>query len=225
MKKVMIDPGHGGSDSGAVGNGLREKDLVLTIAKGIEAELSAYQVEVKLTRTTDRIVSLTDRSRQANAWGADLFISIHINAGGGTGFETFIHPTDGAKVKELQKTLHQAIIKPLNVRDRGRKTANFAVLRETNMPAILTESLFIDHATDAALLKNRSTIETIVAGHREGIVRALQLSRKHLLSVHDQIYRVIVDGKQVGAYKEAKNAAKQVEAHFGRAKSIQLERI
>lgn len=225
MKKVMIDPGHGGSDPGAVGNGLREKDLVLTIAKGIEAELAAYQVEVKLTRTTDRIVSLTDRSRQANNWGADLFVSIHINAGGGTGFETFIHPTDGARVKDMQKTVHQAIMKQLNVRDRGQKTANFAVLRQSSMPAILTESLFIDHPADALQLKNKSIIEAIVAGHREGIVRALQLPLKHRLSVHEQLYRVIVDGKQIGAYKEPKNAAKQVETYFGRAKSIQLERI
>ncbi|WP_078394538.1 N-acetylmuramoyl-L-alanine amidase [Shouchella patagoniensis] len=225
MKKVMIDAGHGGSDPGAVGHGMQEKSLVLMIAKGIEAELSAYQVEVKLTRATDRIVSLTDRARQANTWGADLFVSIHINAGGGTGFESFTHPSAGRTTKTMQQTIHQAIIKQLNVRDRGQKTANFAVLRETEMPAVLTESLFIDHVQDAKLLKKRSTIEAIVAGHREGIVNALALSKKHKLSVHDQLYRVIVDNKQVGAYTEAKNAAKQVEAHFGRAKSIRLERV
>ncbi len=93
------------------------------------------------------------------------------------------------------------------------------------MPAILTESLFIDHPADALQLKNKSIIEAIIAGHREGIVRALQLPLKHRLSVHEQLYRVIVDGKQIGAYKEPKNAAKQVETYFGRAKSIQLERI
>lgn len=125
----------------------------------------------------------------------------------------------------MQKAIHEAITKQLNVRDRGQKTANFAVLRETEMPAVLTESLFIDHSQDAKLLKNRSTIEAIVAGHREGIVNALALPRKHKLSVHEQLYRVIVDNKQVGAYTEAKNAAKQVEAHFGRAKSIRLERV
>src|SRR5690606_13418747 len=87
MKKVFIDPGHGGSDSGAVGNGLKEKDLTLAIAKECEKVLkSEYEgVTVKMSRTGDTYPTLSARTNAANSWNADLFISIHINAGGGTG--------------------------------------------------------------------------------------------------------------------------------------------
>ncbi len=85
----MLDPGHGGHDPGAVANGLKEKDLVLKIVKKTKAILEkVYGATVKLTRSTDVYIDLSQRARLANNWGADYFVSIHINAGGGTGFET-----------------------------------------------------------------------------------------------------------------------------------------
>lgn len=84
MVKIFIDPGHGGTDSGAVGNGLQEKALTLTIASKIRSILLAeYQnVSVLMSRTGDETVTLTQRTDAANVWGADYFLSIHINAGG-----------------------------------------------------------------------------------------------------------------------------------------------
>jgi len=93
MIRIFIDPGHGGSDSGAVANGLDDKNLTLDIAVRLRAILlGEYRgVEVRLSRETDTTVSLKQRVQMANSWGADYFLSIHINAGGGTGFESYIY--------------------------------------------------------------------------------------------------------------------------------------
>ena len=99
MTKIFIDPGHGGTDPGAVGNGLQEKNLTLSIATQIRDMLvSEYEnVEVRMSRTGDTTLSLTERTNMANSWGADYFLSVHINAGGGTGFESFIHTTKSSR--------------------------------------------------------------------------------------------------------------------------------
>ena len=90
MVKIFIDPGHGGSDPGTTGNGLKEKELTLEIAIHIKnLLLSEYNnVTVKMSRTDDSYLTLTERTNEANAWGADYFLSIHINAGGGEGYGT-----------------------------------------------------------------------------------------------------------------------------------------
>lgn len=83
MVKIFIDPGHGGSDPGATGNGLQEKTLTLQIALALRTILiNEYEgVSLLLSRTSDQYVSLSDRTNAANSWGADFFLSIHINAG------------------------------------------------------------------------------------------------------------------------------------------------
>ena len=79
MAKIFIDAGHGGTDPGAVGNGLQEKVLTLTIAKKIESLLKNYEnVSVKMSRTSDTTLSLSQRTDAANAWGSDFFLSVHI---------------------------------------------------------------------------------------------------------------------------------------------------
>lgn len=177
--KIFIDPGHGGSDPGAVANGLREKDLTLAIAKALKKYLEQFEgIEVRLSREDDRFLSLTERTRLANEWGADIFISIHINAGGGTGFETFVFTNASSKSVAYQNVIHEEIMKVLDVADRGKKRANFAVLRTSRMPAILTENLFIDRASDAAKLKDPTFISYVVKGHGEGIVKVFGLKRK-----------------------------------------------
>src|SRR5690625_231566 len=93
MARVFWNPGHGGSDSGARGNGLKEKDLVLTIARKADKYLKENYdgVVTKIYRSGDQLHSLTAIANEANKWKADIFISIHINAGGGTGFESYIY--------------------------------------------------------------------------------------------------------------------------------------
>jgi len=182
VKKVFIDPGHGGSDPGAVGNGLKEKDLTLAIAKECEKVLkSEYEgVTVKMSRTGDTYPSLSTRASAANSWGADLFVSVHINAGGGTGFESYIfNGSVSTKTKEYQNKIHAVIAAGCGLKDRGQKRANYQVLRDTVMPAVLTENGFIDHKSDAAKLKDTAWLKKMGRLHAEGIAKALGLKKKN----------------------------------------------
>lgn len=179
-KIIVIDPGHGGSDPGAQGNGLREKDLTLDISKRIRTYLeNNYSgLKVLMTRTNDKYLTLSERAQFANRNKADLFISIHINAGGGTGYESFIHTSQNSNTAtgKMQNTVHAEAMKKINVVDRGKKKANFAVLRLTNMRAILPENLFIDRKKeDAAKLKESSELQKIAEGHAIGIAKSLGL--------------------------------------------------
>jgi N-acetylmuramoyl-L-alanine amidase len=182
MVKIFIDPGHGGTDSGAVGNGLQEKNLTLQIAKRMQQLLLTYEnVQVRLSRETDKSLSLRQRTDMANNWNADFLISVHINAGGGNGFETFIFPGVGGVTKRNQDILHAEVMKELDgVRDRGKKRADFHMLRESKMDAILTENLFIDNSGDAAKLKMTSIINKIAQGHVNGVVKSYGLRKKEV---------------------------------------------
>ncbi|KXZ15064.1 N-acetylmuramoyl-L-alanine amidase [Bacillus nakamurai] len=197
MVKIFIDPGHGGTDPGAAGNGLQEKAITLEIALALRTILTnEYEgVSVSMSRTSDKTVSLTERTDAANSWGADYFLSIHINSGGGTGFESYIYPGVGAPTSTYQSALHSQIIKASGFADRGKKAANFHVLRESNMPALLTENGFVDTAADVKKLKTSSFIESLARGHANGLEQAFDLKKKVSL------YKV-----QIGAFKVKANA-------------------
>ncbi|MFC4403338.1 N-acetylmuramoyl-L-alanine amidase [Gracilibacillus xinjiangensis] len=180
MVKIYIDPGHGGTDPGAVDNGLQEKDLTLKISLKIRDLLKQYKdVQVRLSRTTDRTLTLNQRTHDANVWGADYLISVHINAGGGTGYEDFIYNklSDSSSTAQKQDVMHEEIIKKTNMYDRGRKKANFHMVRESNMEAILTENGFIDAANDAERLKSDAFLNDIAQGHVNGLVRIFNLMK------------------------------------------------
>jgi len=214
MVRIVLDAGHGGNDPGAVANGLKEKDLTLSIVKHIGRLLSEYEgVEVHYTRTDDRFLELSERAAIANKLKADYFISVHINAGGGTGFESYIYNGSvSAKTIAYQNVIHGEIMKAIgNVKDRGKKRANYAVLRLTNMPAILTENLFIDNKTDAAKLKSEQFLLQVAYGHVQGIVKAFGLKKKaqpqpQQKTSTGKLYRV-----QVGAFADRKNAERLAE--------------
>ncbi|MCR8849950.1 N-acetylmuramoyl-L-alanine amidase [Rossellomorea sp. SC111] len=180
MPIIVLDPGHGGTDPGAMGNGLQEKNLTLTIGLKVKQLLEAnYSVDVRLTRETDRYVGLSERADFANAPGALYFVSLHHNAGGGTGFESYIYPgTSSSETGRRQDIMHKEIMNFLSgygLRDRGQKEANFAVLRETAMPAILLENLFIDSVNDANLLKDPTFITGLSNAIASGVGKALNL--------------------------------------------------
>ncbi|RBP58749.1 N-acetylmuramoyl-L-alanine amidase [Alkalibaculum bacchi] len=158
IKKVFIDPGHGGIDPGALGNGLREKDITLSMALKLGNLLQSKGMSVQYSRTTDKYVSLQNRASQANAWGADLFVSIHCNAftsSSAHGTECFTYPSASASTKALSRNVSNDMAKSLSLTNRGHKEANFAVLRLTKMPAILTETAFITNSSDASKLSSR----------------------------------------------------------------------
>ncbi|MED4106441.1 N-acetylmuramoyl-L-alanine amidase, partial [Halalkalibacterium halodurans] len=179
--KIFLDPGHGGSDSGAVSNGLKESDVVLDIARRTADVLRTQYsgVEVQLSRTGDTTVNLQDRANMANNWGADYFVSFHANAGGGRGFETYIH--NGSVSNETrvrQRDIHNYLISRIGIHDRGMKSANFAVLRETKMPAILIEYMFIDNATERSLLSDPSYRRWLGQITAEAIASSYNLKKK-----------------------------------------------
>ncbi|MCV4234130.1 N-acetylmuramoyl-L-alanine amidase [Virgibacillus sp. LDC1] len=203
MKKVWIDAGHGGKDSGATGNGLQEKEIVLAVSLAVKKRLEAEygDVQVLLSRSSDVFLELAERTRKANAAGADILVSIHCNAGGGAGgFESYRYTSANSGSVKLQNVIHTEVmsaIKPFGVIDRGEKAANLHMVRESKMPAVLTENLFIDVAADAAKLKRQDVMDSIVLGHVNGIAKYLGLQKKEgAVTVEDKV-NVIVNGKQI----------------------------
>jgi len=155
MKKytIVIDPGHGGKDPGAVYAGYKEKDIVLPIALYLGGFLSYIPAETNLkvncvyTRTADVYVPLRDRVFIANSVKADAFISIHVNASpkhNARGEEIWIYPksTESAKLADSIAIFIDEIVPD---KFRGIKEGNFYVLRRTKMPAVLIEVGFIDN--------------------------------------------------------------------------------
>lgn len=171
--KITIDPGHGGNDPGALGNGLREADINLDVALRLQALLQADTADpsgggawdVLMTRTTDSTLSLAGRTNAANAFGAASFLSIHMNAFSSStanGSETFCHTTTvNGTSGAMRNRIHPELIAAWNRTDRGVKTANFYVLRNTNMPAVLVEGAFITNPGDAAVMGNAQNRETL----------------------------------------------------------------
>ena len=173
--KVVIDPGHGGSDPGAIGNGIVEKAINLRVALRLKELLELDTLDpsgggdwdVRMTRTNDTFVSLAGRVAVANSWGADLFVSIHHNgfsspAAHGTETFSFASGTLGAGLRDR---LQSELLAAHGLTNRGSKTANFYVLREALMPAALTEAGFVTSPLDAAALTRSGADEAAARGH------------------------------------------------------------
>jgi N-acetylmuramoyl-L-alanine amidase len=130
-----------------------------------------------MSRTGDTYPSLSDRTSEANTWGADFFLSIHINAGGGNGYEDFVYPGDEKSIA-YQNIIHAEVIKKIGtMKNRGKKQANYQVLRNTKMPSILTECGFIDNTLEVNLLKQDAFIEGLAQGHMNGVVKVFGLKK------------------------------------------------
>lgn len=185
-KLVWLDAGHGGSDPGAHYQNLYEKDITLKIAKRVgEIILNNYKdLIIKYTRITDIFVSLSDRAAMANKAGAEIFMSFHINAGKGTGYEDYIFfKNPKGPTKELQENVHKYVSKVLvkyGLKNRGKKTANYAVLRLTKMKAILVETAFIDTELDAVLLQKEDFIEDMCQAYANAIGESLCLKKEEI---------------------------------------------
>lgn len=179
MVKIYLDPGHGGSDPGASSYGIKEKDITLKLAKKTQSYLNDYKnVTVKMSRTKDTYPSLTKRTNEANSWGADAFVSIHINSGGGHGYEDFIYNGNvSAKTRTLQNEIHKQVSKEFKT-NRGKKRANLHVCRESRMPAVLTENGFVDNKADSNNMKDNAFLDRVAKAHAVGIANAFGLKKK-----------------------------------------------
>lgn len=225
MFKLFLDPGHGGIDSGATGNGLLEKDLNLDIALRIRNILftNYKNVEVKMSRETDVFVSLTERTNQANDWQATYYLSIHINSADNSsanGYEDYIciGLSDSSQTATYQNMLHEEIKSKNGLVDRGKKKEDFHVLHESNMPAILTENGFITNLEDAAKLKDERWRQKVAEGHVNGLAKSFNLQ------THANIFRVIVDGVQVGAYTKKENIEAAVQSYLDQSQEIVIQK-
>ena len=164
---VFLDPGHGGRDPGAVYNGLREKDLNMSIYRKLRSELEKLGYTVLTSRDSDVYVDyVTERSEMVNKTDADVFISIHFNATGvpganRSGVETYIYEPDDdikprinkvahdnpvrlSESKRLADNIHNSVVSVAGANDRGVHGSNYAVLRETVKPAVLIELGYMD---------------------------------------------------------------------------------
>lgn len=184
MTKIFLDAGHGGQDGGAAGNEIKEKDINLKIIHKIYDLLQDYQdVEIVLSRNTDKFLSLSERTKLANLEKADCFVSVHINASTSTsarGFETYRYINAKQSTIAFQNVMHEEIYKQIkdDCKDRGKNSANFHVLRESTMKAILSENLFISNAADAKLLKSDAFLDKLARGHVNGLEKFFGLKKK-----------------------------------------------
>ncbi len=198
---IVLDLGHGGRDPGAVGSGLQEKDVVLTLGLQVLSFLGEYEVRVIPTRTGDVYVSLEERVELANKNGADFFCSLHVNAGGGSGFESFIHPDASQKTQMIAAALHREVAAFYIQRgfpDRGLKRADLAVLRKTRMPAVLLENFFIDNPRDAACLADKACLRELARAIAGGMARVLGLKKRSSGDAAGEIERLRERGLIVG---------------------------
>lgn len=171
---IAVDPGHGGNDPGAIGpSGYSEAEAALDISLRLRDLLESYNADVVMTRESDVTVGLQERANIANNAGADIFVSIHNNAFDGTaqGIETYYFEglSPWSEAAQLADSVQSNLIAEINSPDRGIKTDSFTVLSQTNMPAILTENMFIDNPHEEAKLMQPSVRERIAEAHLDGI--------------------------------------------------------
>lgn len=173
-RTIMLDPGHGGSDPGAIANGMVEKDLVLDISKRAQKLLEDAGAKVIMTRETDVFVSLPNRAQMANNSDAEIFISVHANSFNGTarGTETFWHGRhERTRSIRLANALQTSVVKNIGTNYRRVVEGNYHVIRETKIPSALLEVGFMDHAGDAAKLRQSKYRQLAAVGILEGVIQ------------------------------------------------------
>jgi N-acetylmuramoyl-L-alanine amidase len=182
-KVIVLDPGHGGSDCGAVGPGrTQEKNVTLAISQEVKKLLEKSGTTVLMTRTGDNDVygpeataaqELQARADVGNTAAADLFVSIHINAfnqANVNGTSTYYYPKTTGDVR-LASFLQDGMVGQMNLLDRGKIPARFYVLKHTDMPAALVEVAFISNPNEEKLLNNPKFLKKVAQGIYDGLAR------------------------------------------------------
>ena len=203
-KKIYIDPGHSNVDPGAVGFEV-ERDLNEKVSKFMNEHLLAnYVCETKVDPVTNN--SLSEVANRANAWGADLLVSNHFNAGGGDGYEALVY---SEKRKDLGQ-IFEKHVKAAGQNSRGVKyRPGLAVLRLSNMPAVLNEGAFVDTQKDIQDWNEDHELKKLGAAYAEAAAEYLKLEKKVAAPVEkestDEIYYVqTFAGSKAGAEEEVK---------------------
>lgn len=183
MAKVFIGVGHGGKDPGAVGNGLHEADLNLSIALACKDELERHGVIVGMSRATDENDPVSDEAKECNAFLPDLGLDIHCNAGGGDGAEVYYH-YNGGTGKKLAENILAEIVK-IGQNSRGAKTKRrtdgkdyYYFVRETACPAVVVECAFVDNAKDIAIIDTPGEQKAMGIAIAKGVLATLGIKYK-----------------------------------------------
>ncbi|MDG6888201.1 Sporulation-specific N-acetylmuramoyl-L-alanine amidase [Clostridium perfringens] len=212
MSKIFgLDAGHctSGADTGAQGNGYKEQDLT----RQVVTYLSEYlENEGHITKychchsASSVNESLRYRVNKANSLGVDYFVSIHLNAGGGVGTETYICAR-GGEAERVAKRVNSKLVQ-YGYRDRGVKVGNLYVIKNTNAPAILVECCFIDSASDMAKFNAKSIAKAIAEGLLSKTIGEVNKpeSKPNNSDSSKTYYRVVV-----GSYTDRANAVKKQE--------------
>lgn len=172
---VVLDAGHGGALTGALYEGIKEKDLNLSVTKQVAAILIKQGYNVIMTRSNDVDIGLNERANIANAVNADIFVSIHSNANEDSsiyGLSTYYFP-ESRRGSLLAQAIQDAAADATGAKDRGILSANFAVLRETNMAAALVEMGFMTNHDELMRLADEDYQAQMAQGIAAGIVRYL----------------------------------------------------
>lgn len=199
-KKIYINPGHSDKDPGAVGFE-KERDLNVKVSQYQQDYLLAnYDCQVRMNPGT--LGNLSAIAKDANDWGADIFVSNHFNAGGGDGWEGLVY--NSARVPLGQ--IFEKHAKEAGQNSRGVKLRpDLAVLRLTNMPAVLNEGAFVDNKTDIADWNEDGELKKLGIAYAKATAEFLKLDACKV--EENVLYRV-----QVGAYREKANAEKMQES-------------
>lgn len=200
MKKIYINPGHSEKDPGAVGYETERKLNVKVSNYMNEYLLANYECETKVN-SGDSLYALCD---EANAWGADLYVSNHFNAAGGDGFECYVYSNKTVNlgkifakhVKAVGQNLRSSSVSP-GVKIR----TNLAVLYRTKMDSILNEGAFVDNKKDIQDWNDDAELKVLGIAYAKAAAEYLGLKEKVKEPTKDIWYRV-----QVGAYREKANA-------------------
>lgn len=232
MVKVAFDAGHGMETPGKRSpTGEREWSFNDKVVRYAMNKLTEYE-NVQLLRTDDESgrvdAPLAARTNQANNWKADIFVSVHHNALGSSwgsheGAETFVYipMSKNPKSKKLADCVHPRIVKSMQTKDRGVKDANFAVLRNSNMPAILTEGGFMDSRTDIQKMRNDKFLKAQGEAIALGIAEYFGLQAK---SLPKPVVSVASEVKEVIKVEYGKNdqPSKSLIPEFNEAKELKI---
>jgi len=192
MRTIVIDPGHGGQDSGAVGGGLRESDVVLSIAYKVR-DILKRNFDVYMTRDSDTFVSLNYRSSYANNLGdVAAFVSIHCNSASSTsatGWEIFTSKGE-TEADALAASIGKRYAARFTIPARGLKQANFSVLQYTNMSAVLVECCFLSNAEEAKWISSDEIQQQHAEAIADGIIDHFGLDNKTALTLEQRVARL-----------------------------------
>lgn len=173
---IVIDPGHGGRDPGAISYlGYYEKEVNLGIARRLNAILQKRGIQVIMTRQSDTYIDREERAAIANRAGADLFVSIHADANHDRihqGFTVYIARSASQASRQFGRSIENALSRT-GIPSKGLRTADYVVLVQTSGPAVLVETGFLSNPSEAAMLLDGSHQERIAAAIADGIINAL----------------------------------------------------